>query len=133
MYNPQGSLACGMALPATGLLWWYKFYRNILDDLNGRSITAILKNPNTGIFPNSQKRHPRPFWRCFSGTKRLAVLPSCFLRVDFQENEEEARYFDIELSVNPLVKTIIAFTHHIWNSHPNVEFYHNINTIFVPF
>jgi hypothetical protein len=89
-------------LPATGLLWWFKFYRNITDDSNGRSIIAIIKNPNAGYFPNSRKRHPRPYRKRFPGSKRTTALPTCFLPVDFQENEDKARYFDIEVAMNPL-------------------------------
>ena len=101
MYNPQGSLACGMALPATGLLWWYKFYSNILDDLNGRSITAILKNPNTGNFPNSRKRHPRPFWKRFLGSPNsqqlyhLALSQSIFGRMKKKQDNLTLSYRSI--------------------------------------
>ena len=118
-------------LPATGLLWWFKFYRNITDDSNGRSIIAIIKNPNAGYFPNSRKRHPRPYRKRFPGSKRTAALPTCFLPVDFRENEDKARYFEIRLPINPLEKWLSPYLHHIWNAHPNAEFHHNMNTIFI--
>ena len=118
-------------LPATGLLWWFKFYRNIIDDSNGRSIIAIFKNPNAGYFPDSRKRHPRPYRKRFPGSKRTAALPTCFLPVDHRENEDRARYFEIRLPINPLEKWLSPYLHHIWNDHPNAEFHHNMNTIFI--
>ena len=40
-------------MPISGLLWWYRFYQNMLEDADGRSLLEILSNPNTG--------HPNEF------------------------------------------------------------------------
>ena len=34
--------------PISGLLWWYIFYKNILENADGRSLLEIFRNPNTG-------------------------------------------------------------------------------------
>ena len=35
-------------LPITGLLWWYRFLKNIIDDPSGRSIMDIFRTPYKG-------------------------------------------------------------------------------------
>ena len=45
-------------LPITGLLWWYRFYRNLIDDANGRLIFAIFANPRSG-FPHAHINEER--------------------------------------------------------------------------
>ena len=35
-------------MPISGLLWWYIFYKNMLEDANGRSLLEIFSNLNTG-------------------------------------------------------------------------------------
>ena len=40
-------------MPIGGLLCWYIFYKNILEDADGRSLLEIFRNPNTG--------HPHEF------------------------------------------------------------------------
>ena len=37
----------------SGLIWWYSFYKNILEDADGRSLLEIFRNPNT--------EHPHEF------------------------------------------------------------------------
>ena len=32
--------------PISGLIWWYSFYKNILEDADGRSLLEIFRNPN---------------------------------------------------------------------------------------
>ena len=34
-------------MPISGLIWWYSFYKNILEDADGRSLLEIFGNPNT--------------------------------------------------------------------------------------
>ena len=33
--------------PISGLIWWHSFYKNILEDADGRSLLEIFRNPNT--------------------------------------------------------------------------------------
>ena len=48
-------------LPIIGLLWWFNFFRNLLDDPDGQTIMTIFKNPSTGFPQNhineERKRH----------------------------------------------------------------------------
>ena len=142
-------------LPITGLLWWFRFYKNIIDDPSGRPIMDIFGLPHKyypqqhinderkrhsslgkerflpSLFPvpDSRKRHPRPFRKRFPGTPRSAPMPSCFLTINHRENRKRMEYFDIELPSTPLVATIDKMIYHIWDKHPNSEFYHNMHTI----
>ena len=47
----------------SGLLWWYIFYKNMLDDADRQSLLEIFSNPNTGhphefILPQDRKLNP---------------------------------------------------------------------------
>ena len=99
-------------LPVVGLLWWFNFYKNLINDPIGRPLHEIFNSPESGydksmdnkqpkqlvkrqkddkpvfmapLFPlknNSKRRHPRPFRRLFPGTKPSTCLPTCFLPIN---------------------------------------------------
>ena len=59
----------------SGLIWWYSFYKNILEVADGRSLLEIFRNPNTGnsyelLLPQERKRNPHSHIDCFPGTPR---------------------------------------------------------------
>ena len=130
------ALQCAWLL-ITGLLWWYRFYKNIIDDPSGRSITDIFRSPHKGYppplfpLPNSRKRHPRPFRKRFPGISRTTPMPSCFIPINHRENKKKIAYLDIESTSVPLVKRINEMLHHIWNEHHNAEFYDSMHTILI--
>ena len=49
--------------PISGLLWWFFFNKNILEDTDGRSLLEIFRNPNAEhthelFLPQERKRNP---------------------------------------------------------------------------
>jgi hypothetical protein len=76
-------------LPITGLLWWYRFYRNIIDDASGRSIMDIFRSPNQDIIQDIHRSLGNPqqhineekkqlytkLWRCFTKDPLQLPLP----------------------------------------------------------
>ena len=69
--------------PISGLIWWYSFYKNILEDADGRSILEIFCNPNTehpheSILPQERKRNPHSHMDRFPGTSRAEPMPTFF-------------------------------------------------------
>ena len=70
-------------MPISGLLWWYKYCKNVLDDADGQSLLDILNNPNTGYphefpLPQDRNRNPRPYRDRFPGRPRSEPIPTCF-------------------------------------------------------
>lgn len=142
-------------LPIVGLLWWFNFYRNLINDPTGRSLFEILQHPESGyyryvsakqtkhlgkpsfkapLFPienNRKKRHPRAFRKTFPGIKRTAPLPTCFLPINHRENRKRIEYFDIEKPDTPFVLELDEILHHIWNEHANASFFNEANIIIV--
>ena len=67
----------------SGLPWWYSFYKNILEDADGRSLLEIFRNPNMGhphefLLPQDRKRNPHLHRDLFPGTPRAKLMPTCF-------------------------------------------------------
>ena len=69
--------------PISGLLWWYSFYKNILEDADGWSLLEIFRNPNIGhphifLLPQDRKRNPHLHSYRFPGTSHAEPMPTCF-------------------------------------------------------
>ena len=89
-------------MPINGLLWWYIFYKNILEDADGRSLIEIFRNPNTGhphefLLPQDRKRKPHSHRDRFPGKSRAEPMPTCFNPINHRVNRKKQEYFDIEL------------------------------------
>ena len=37
-------------LPIVGLLWWFNFYRNLINDPSGRPLIEIIQHPESGYY-----------------------------------------------------------------------------------
>ena len=74
-------------MPISGLIWWYSFYKSILEDADGRSLLEIFRNTNMGhphefLLPQDRKRNPHLHRDRFPGTPRAEPMPTCFVRIN---------------------------------------------------
>ena len=46
LYMVLNTMILPVWIPMSGLLWWYRFYKNMLEDSDGRSLLEIFSNPN---------------------------------------------------------------------------------------
>ena len=123
-------------MPISGLLWWYSFYKNMLEDANGQSLLGIFSNPNTiypheFFLPQDKKLNPHTYRDCFPGTPRTEPMATCFNLTNHRENCKKQEYLDIDLPPQPFAEAINKSVHHIWNEHPNARFFHIWHTILV--
>ena len=77
--------------PISGLIWWYSFYKNILEDADGKSLPEIFRNPNTGhphkfLLPQERNRNPHSHRDRFPGTSRAEPMPTCFNPMNHRGN-----------------------------------------------
>ena len=77
--------------PISGLIWWYSFYKNILEDADGRSLLEIFRNPNTEhshefLLPQERKRNLHSYRDRFPGTPRAEPMPTCFNPINHKRN-----------------------------------------------
>ena len=120
--------------PISGLIWWYIFYKNIIEDADGRSRLEIFRNPNTEhphefLLPQERKRNPHSHRDRFPGTSRVEPMPTCFNLINHRGNRKEQEYFDISLPPHPFAEAINESVHYIWNEHPNARFFHTLHII----
>ena len=120
--------------PISGLIWWYSFYKNILEYANGRSILEIFCNPNTGhphesLLPQERKRNPHLHRDRFTGTSRAEPIPTCFNTINHRGNHKKKEYFNIELPPHPFAEATNKIVHYIRNDHPNARFFHTWHII----
>ena len=85
------TIILAMWMPISGLLWWYKFYKNVLDDADGRSLLDILNNPTTGyphkfLLPHDRNRNPRLYRDRFPGRPLSEPMLTCFSPINHREN-----------------------------------------------
>ena len=123
-------------MPISGLLWWYIFYKHMLDNADGRSLLEIFRNPNTGyphefLLPQDRKRNPHSYMDRFPGTPRAEPMPTCFNPINHRENRRKQEYLNIELPPNSFSEAINTSVHHIWSEHPNASFLHKWHNILV--
>ena len=120
----------------SGLLWWYIFYKNMLEDADGRSLLEIFSNPNTEnphefLLPQDRKWNPHSYRDRFTGTPRSEPMPTCFNQINHREKRKKQDYLDIDLPLHPFAEAINKSVHHIWNEHPNSSFFCTWHTILV--
>ena len=115
--------------PIRGLIWWYSFYKNILEDADGKSLLEIFSNPNTEhphefLLLQERKRNPHSHRDRFPGTSRVEPMPTCFNLINHRGNRKKLEYFDISLPPHPFAEEINESVHYIWNEHPNACLFH---------
>ena len=115
--------------PISGLIWWYSFYKNILEYDDERSLLEIFCNPNTEhthecLLPQERKRNPHSYRDIFPGTSRTEPMPTCLILINHRGNLKKQEYFDIALPPHPFAEAIVKIVHYIWNEHPNARFFH---------
>ena len=120
--------------PISGLIWWYSFYKNILEDTDGRSLLEIFRNPNTGhphefLLPQERKRNPHSHRDLFPGTSHAKQMPTSFNLINHRGNRRKQEYFDIALPPHPFEEAINRSVHCICNEHPNAHFFHTWHII----
>ena len=130
-------------LPTAGLTWWLIFYRNIIKDPDGRTITDIFQQPRTaeriddqGIpsVPHySSDRHSHYNRKRFPGISRNIALPAYLASVDHRRATKRLSYFKIDLPTCPLISVINIFMHYLWHLHPNAAFFDEMNIILISF
>ena len=93
------------------LIWWYSFYKNILEDADGRSLLEIFRNPNTEhthefLLPQERKINLHSHRDRFPGTSRAEPMPTCFNPIKHRGNRKKQEYFDIELPPHSFAEAI---------------------------
>ena len=106
--------------PISSLIWWYSFYKNILEDADGRSLLEIFCNPNTGyphefLLSQERKRNPHSHMDRFPGTSHAEPMPTCFNRINHSGNLKKQEKFGIALPPHPYAEAIKKSVHYIWN------------------
>ena len=134
LYMALNRMIITMWTRISGLLWWYSFYKNILEDADGRSLLEIFRNPNTGhphefLLTQDRKRNPHSHRDCFPRTPRAEPMPTCFNPINHRGNCKKQEYFDIAIPPHPFAEAINKSVHYIWNGYPNARFFHTWHII----
>ena len=132
-------------LPFIGLLWWYRFTYNLINDLDGRTIYDIFEEssyssdiyrqwlPSDPLFYKNSSplnRYSRSIKRQYPGIKHTTTIPASMTPFDHRRIKKLESYYTIDLPDAPLTSAIDNHLHHIWTTHSNARFYREMSTIF---
>ena len=82
-------------LPVVGLLWWFNFYRNLINDPNGRPLLEIFRCPESGYYRYVGPKRPRHSvkrWKDSNGIWHQQEKPRFIAPLFPLENNKKRRH-----------------------------------------
>ena len=124
-------------LPFLGLIWWYKFAKNLIKDPDRHHSFDVFREPtgsqdihrlslpsDQNIDPTSVVRPSRYTKKQYPDTKRgTSMFLTSMAPGDHHRAAKMESYCKIGLPKSPLTECIDDYNFHVWNLHPNSTFF----------